>query len=119
MKQRFIRVGDEISDETTLVIRGGLLDAMLLRADALRNHEIYGTYGISVLALRDVAFDELASGQPLVRFASLGGRAAFARPAPRAYRAQSPPFRRRLRRSRGGSRGLAFVRAFGGREPLP
>ena len=48
MKQRFIRVGDEITDDTTLVIRGGLLDEMLLRADALRNHEIYGTYGISV-----------------------------------------------------------------------
>src|SRR5438045_9775458 len=71
MKQRFIRVGDEITDDTTLVIRGGLLDEMLLRADALRNHEIYGTYGISVLALRDVSFDELASGPPLVRFASL------------------------------------------------
>jgi hypothetical protein len=35
---------------------------MLLRADVLRNHEIYGTYGISVLALRGVAFDDLEAG---------------------------------------------------------
>ncbi len=71
MKLRFIRVGDEITDATTVVVRGGLLDAMVLRADALRNHEIYGTYGISVFAMRGVSFDDLASAPPLVRFAVL------------------------------------------------
>ncbi len=52
MKQRFMRVGDAIADDTTLVIRGGELESMLRRADSLRNHEIYGTYGLSVLAMR-------------------------------------------------------------------
>ena len=36
-----------------------------------RNHEIYGTYGISVFAVRDVTIDELAQQPPLVRFERL------------------------------------------------
>ena len=43
----------------------------MLRADALRNHSIYGTYGISVFAVRDQSLDELAQLPPLVRFACL------------------------------------------------
>ena len=52
MKQRFVRTGDELADSVTVVVRGGDLDPVVLRADALRNHGIYGTYGISVFAVR-------------------------------------------------------------------
>ncbi len=71
MKQRFLREGDELADSSEVVVRGGELDPELLRADALRNHAIYGAYGVSVFALRDTALDELAQQSPLVRFASL------------------------------------------------
>lgn len=36
--------------------------------DARRYHSIYGTYGISVFAVRDVTLDELAQQAPLIRF---------------------------------------------------
>jgi len=42
-------------------VRGGELDREILRTDALRNHAIYGTYGISVFAVRDLTFDERCS----------------------------------------------------------
>ncbi|MDP3712301.1 MAG: hypothetical protein Q8R60_07445 [Mycobacteriales bacterium] len=71
MKQRFVRTGDELTDSVTLVVRGGELDPVVLRADALRNHSIYGIYGISVFAVRDLSLDELAQQPPLIRFASL------------------------------------------------
>ena len=71
MKQRFVRTGDELADSVTVVVRGGDLDPVVLRADALRNHGIYGTYGISVFAVRDLSLDELAQMTPLIRFASL------------------------------------------------
>jgi hypothetical protein len=71
VKQRYIRVGDELGDEVTIVVRGGILDPDLLRADALRNHAIYGTLGISVFAVRDLTLDELAQQTPLVRFGQL------------------------------------------------
>lgn len=71
MKQRFIRVGDELTDEVTVVVRGGELEPELLREDAQRNHSIYGSYGISVFATRDITVDELAQQPPLVRFARL------------------------------------------------
>lgn len=71
MKQRFIRVGDELTDDVAVVVRGGDLDPETLRHDALRNHEIYGTYGISVFAARDLTLDELAQRAPLVRFERL------------------------------------------------
>ena len=51
-----------------MLVRGGDLDPDILRADAMRYHSIYGTYGISVFALRDVTVDELAQQVPLVRF---------------------------------------------------
>lgn len=50
------------------MVRGGELEADGLRADAARYYAIYGAYGISVFALRDVTFDELAQQPPLVRF---------------------------------------------------
>lgn len=71
MKQRFLRVGDELTDDTTVVIRGGDLDRDILRDDAVRNYDIYGTYGISVFAVRDLTLDELAQQAPLVRFERL------------------------------------------------
>lgn len=71
MKQRYLRVGDELTDDVAVVVRGGDLDPGILRHDALRNHEIYGTFGISVFAARDLTIDELAQQAPLVRFARL------------------------------------------------
>jgi hypothetical protein len=71
MKQRFIRVGDELADEVTVVVRGGALDAAMLRQDALRNYAIYATFGISVFAARDLTVDELAQQAPLIRLEQL------------------------------------------------
>lgn len=53
------------------LVRGGELDAVVLRADAIRYHEIYGTYGISVFSLRGIILAELAQQTPLVRFRRL------------------------------------------------
>ncbi len=36
--------------------------------DAERYHTVYGSYGISVFAVRDVTLDELAQQVPLIRF---------------------------------------------------
>jgi hypothetical protein len=47
-----------------------ILDAEILRADAVRNHRIYGNYAISVFALRNATLDELAQEPQLVRFTS-------------------------------------------------
>ena len=68
MKQRFLRLGDELVDDITVVIRGGLLDALVLLEDATRNHAVYGVYGISVFAAKGLTVDELAQVSPLVRF---------------------------------------------------
>jgi hypothetical protein len=66
-KRRYIREGDELNDDE-LVVRGGALDPESLRTDAIRNHQIYGVYGVSVFALREATLDELAQHPPLVRF---------------------------------------------------
>lgn len=71
VKQRFVRPDDSLEDEDEIVLRGGRLDAAILRADAQRMHEIYGAFGISVFALRGATIDELAQQVPLVRFAEL------------------------------------------------
>ena len=71
MKQRYLREGDDLTDEVSVVVRGGDLDAEVLRQDAIRNHAIYGSYAISVFALREVTLDELAQLPPLVRFERL------------------------------------------------
>ena len=70
-KRRHLRDGDRLDDDETIVIRGGLLDPGMLRADAQRYHDIYGEYGISVFATRDATVDELAQAVPLVRFETL------------------------------------------------
>jgi hypothetical protein len=49
MKLRRLRDGDVVGDDMVLV-RGGELDADVLRADAQRYHGMYGTYGISPFA---------------------------------------------------------------------
>jgi uncharacterized membrane protein YeiH len=71
VKQRFVRPGDSLEDEDEVVLRGGRLDAAILRVDAQRMHDIYGAFGISVFALRGATIDELAQQVPLVRFAEL------------------------------------------------
>lgn len=69
-KRRFVRPGDEL-DDSELVLRGGVFDPAILRADARRMFDVYGTYGISVFALRSATVDELAQRMPLVRFSRL------------------------------------------------
>lgn len=59
---------DDSPDGSTLLVRGGELDQDGLTADALRYHAIYGTYGVSVFAVRDLTLDEMAQQVPLVRF---------------------------------------------------
>lgn len=70
VKLRRLREEEPLDPEVT-VVRGGELDTVVLRADAARYHEIYGTYGISVFALRDIILAELAQQTPLVRFGRL------------------------------------------------
>ena len=41
-KRRHMRDGDRLDDDSTIVIRGGVLDAASLRTDAQRYHDIYG-----------------------------------------------------------------------------
>jgi hypothetical protein len=67
-KLRYVRVEDHLEDAATVVVRGGLLDQRVVRRDALRMHQVYGVYGISVFAVRDISLDELAQQLPLVRF---------------------------------------------------
>jgi hypothetical protein len=71
MKLRRLRDGDVLEDGDVVLARGGELDPDILCADAVRYHSIYGVYGISVFAVRDVSLDELAQQVPLVRFACL------------------------------------------------
>ena len=68
VKLRFLREGDQLEDADVVVVRGGELDDTILRADALRYHRIYGTYGVSVFAVRGLTLDEMAQRAPLVRF---------------------------------------------------
>jgi hypothetical protein len=70
MKLRRLREGDLLHDRITLV-RGGDLHPDVLRVDAMRYRDVYGSYGISVLAARGTTLDELAQQVPLVRFATL------------------------------------------------
>jgi len=59
-KQRHLRPKDRLDDDETIVVRGGALIPDGLRHDALRCHGVYGDYGLSVFAARDIAIDELA-----------------------------------------------------------
>jgi hypothetical protein len=71
VKLRRLRDGGVIEDGNTVLVRGGELDPDLLRADALRYNGVYGSYGISVFAVRGTTLDEMAQQVPLVRFARL------------------------------------------------
>ncbi len=71
MKQRFVRLGGELVDETVVVVRGGALVREVIQRDAERAYRIYGTYAISVFAADGVSVDEMAQEPPLVRFESL------------------------------------------------
>jgi hypothetical protein len=66
-KQRYLRPGDSLDDDT-VVVRGGELDAEVLRVDATRYDAVYAEFGISVFAARGITLDELAQQPPLVRF---------------------------------------------------
>ena len=48
-----------------------MLSASVLADDAMRNHAVYGVFGISVFAAKGLTVDELAQASPLVRFESL------------------------------------------------
>src|SRR5690348_5599119 len=65
MKLRRLRDGDVLENGDIVLVRGGDLDPDILRVDAARYHSIYGVYGISVFAVRDVTVDELAQQVPL------------------------------------------------------
>jgi hypothetical protein len=71
MKLRRLRDSDVLEDSEILLVRGGELDPELLRVDAQRYHNVYGSYGVSVFAVRDATLDELAQQVPLIRFACL------------------------------------------------
>ena len=64
---RHIRIGDELADDT-VIARGGLPGPRGLREDAQRDYVVYGNFGVSVFAARDLSLDELAQSVPLVRF---------------------------------------------------
>ena len=68
MKLRRLREGEALDDGGVVLVRGGALDLEVLRADALRYHGIYGSYGISVFAIRGLTLEEMAQQVPLVRF---------------------------------------------------
>jgi hypothetical protein len=67
-QQRRLRDGDVLEDGDVVLVRGGDLASDILSEDAVRYHNIYGVYGISVFAARDATVDELAQQAPLVRF---------------------------------------------------
>lgn len=70
MKLRLLRIGDHL-DEDTVLVRGGALNAGVLRADARRYREVYGAYGTSLFAVRGMTLDEMAQQVPLIRFRDL------------------------------------------------
>ncbi len=70
MKMRFVRSDQSLGGDD-MVVRGGQLDPEIVRADARRMFDVYGVFGVSVFAVRDVTLDELAQQPPLVRFAQL------------------------------------------------
>jgi hypothetical protein len=71
VKLRRLRDGGDLPDGDVVLIRGGALDRAILRADALRYHDVYGSYGISVFAALGATLEEMSQQVPLVRFAHL------------------------------------------------
>jgi hypothetical protein len=71
VKERHIRVGDDLTSDDVVIVRGGLPGPRRLREETQRNYSIYGTFGVCAFAARDVPLDELAQSVPLVRFEHL------------------------------------------------
>jgi hypothetical protein len=71
MKLRRLRDGDVLENGDVVLVRGGDLAPDILSTAAVRYYSVYGTYGISIFAVRDATVEELAQQVPLVRFASL------------------------------------------------
>jgi len=71
MKLRRLRDGHVLENGDVVLVRGGDLAPDILSTDAVRYYSPYGTYGISIFAVRDATVEELAQQVPLVRFASL------------------------------------------------
>jgi hypothetical protein len=53
-----------LPDDDERVVRGGEFEPELIRADAQRMFDVYGTFGISVFALGGATIDELAQQVP-------------------------------------------------------
>jgi hypothetical protein len=66
-----LREGDVLADGDLTLARGGELDPEMLKADALRYHAVYGSYGVSVFAVRGLTLEEMAQQVPLIRFDQL------------------------------------------------
>lgn len=122
MKMRFVRPGQSLGNDHA-VARGGGLDPEVIRADARRMFSVYGVFGVSVLAVRDVTLDELAQQPPLVRFAELTllrvGRLRAAGLGFEATGAQPSPLHDRDVRAGDRCRGAVCLRAGDVAEPVP
>jgi hypothetical protein len=122
-KQRRLRDGDELDDDDIVVVRGGDLDAEVLRSDAQDYFAVYGTYGLSVLAARDISVDELAQLPPLGRFEALtlmrvGVLRAAGAPA-RTLRSKPEALHDRVQRPGPGHRRPPLLRARALDQPVP
>jgi hypothetical protein len=60
VKLRRLRDGGDLPDGDVVLVRGGVLDPAILRADALRYHDVYGGYGISVFAVLGATLEEMS-----------------------------------------------------------
>ena len=67
VKLRRLREGGALQAGEVVLVRGGELNPAVQRTDALRYQCVYGTYGISVFAVRDATLDEMAQQVPLQR----------------------------------------------------
>jgi hypothetical protein len=70
VKERHIRVGDNIVDGD-VIVRGGMPGPRGLRAEAQNHYVVYGTSSVSVYAVRDVPLEEIAQSLPLACFEQL------------------------------------------------
>lgn len=71
MKERHIRTGDGLIDADTVILRGGLPGPRGLRAEAQNHYGVYGSFSVSVFAVRDVPLEQVAQSLPLVCFEHL------------------------------------------------
>lgn len=71
MKERHVRLGDGLADAGTVIVRGGLPGPRGLRAEAQNHYGLYGTFSISVFAVRGAPLEEVARSLPLACFEQL------------------------------------------------